>query len=74
MDLNQFLYCSHAAFIKEPVIYHSKMKSLLKQLPKPNYETLKYILALLVLVSRHENQNKMNATALGIVFGPNIFR
>jgi len=50
------------------------MKSLLNKLPKANYDTLKYLISLLVLVAKHEKVNKMNPLSLGIVFGPNIFR
>jgi len=50
------------------------MKQLLCQLPKPNYATLKFIVAFLVLITRQEEVNKMNAMALAIVFGSVLFR
>jgi len=50
------------------------MKSLLCQLPKPNYATLKFIIAFLVLITQQEAVNKMNAMALAIVFGSVLFR
>jgi len=50
------------------------MKQLLCQLPKPNYATLKFIIAFLVLISQEEEVNKMNAMALSIVFGSVLFR
>ena len=50
------------------------MKQLLCQLPKPNYATLKFIIAFLVLVTHQEEVNKMNAMALAIVFGSVLFR
>jgi len=50
------------------------MKQLLGQLPNPNYATLKFIIAFLVLVTRHEEVNRMNAMALAIVFGSVLFR
>jgi len=50
------------------------MKQLLCQLPKPNYATLKFIIAFLVLVTHQEEVNKMNATALSVVFGSLLFR
>jgi len=50
------------------------MKQLLCQLPTPNYTTLKFIIAFLVLVTRQEEVNKMNAMALAIVFGSILFR
>jgi len=50
------------------------MKQLLHQLPKPNYATLKFIIAFLVLITHQEEVNKMNAMALAIVFGSVLFR
>jgi len=50
------------------------MKQLLCQLPKPNYATLKFVIAFLVLISQQEEVNKMNAMALSIVFGSVLFR
>jgi len=50
------------------------MKQLLCQLPKPNYATLKFIIAFLVLITQQEEVNKMNAMALAIVFGSVLFR
>jgi len=50
------------------------MKQLLFQLTKPNYATLKFIIAFLVLITQQEEVNKMNAMALAIVFGSVLFR
>lgn len=50
------------------------MKQLLCQLPKPNYATLKFMIAFLVLITHQEEVNKMNAMALAIVFGSVLFR
>lgn len=55
-------------------LYHIEMKALLSQLPQTNYSTLKYIMALLVMITKNESVNKMNPLSLGIVFGPSIFR
>jgi hypothetical protein len=55
-------------------LFQMQMKELLSRLPKPNYSTLKYLIAVLVIVAKNESLNKMNALSLGIVFGPNIFR
>ena len=54
--------------------YHEQMKTLLHQLPSHNYLTLKYLISLLVVVTKNEAVNKMNPPAVGIVFGPNILR
>jgi len=54
--------------------YQEAMKQLLRQLPEHNYQTLKYLISLLVLVTQNERANKMNAPAIGIVFGPNLLR
>ncbi|XP_013391570.1 protein FAM13B isoform X3 [Lingula anatina] len=51
-----------------------KLKQQIKSLPKINYAQLKYLCRFLVHVAQRENSNKMSAMALGIVFGPNLFR
>jgi len=67
--LFSFLVCS-----KNPQECLRVMKLLLGQLPKPNYSTLKFVVAFLVRVTHQEEVNKMNAMALAIVFGSVLFR
>ncbi|XP_050392003.1 protein FAM13B isoform X9 [Patella vulgata] len=51
-----------------------QLKVALKELPLNNYNLLKFLAQFLVIVAHHEYLNKMNSMALGIVFGPNLFR
>ena len=46
----------------------------LAQLPRTNYNLLKYVCAFLHEVSTYESTNKMTIMNLATVFGPNIFR
>ena len=48
------------------------MKSLLDQLPAGNYETIRFLSRFLAGVTEHFEVNKMAATNLAIVFGPNL--
>lgn len=54
--------------------YVKKVREELNELPEENYDLLKYLLNFLVLVSQHEDENKMGPMVLAIVFGPNVFR
>ncbi|XP_006005665.1 rho GTPase-activating protein 29 isoform X3 [Latimeria chalumnae] len=51
-----------------------KMRDLLKQLPQPNYNTLQYLLRHLQRITEKEEENKMSASNLGIIFGPTLIR
>ncbi|XP_021354807.1 protein FAM13B-like isoform X3 [Mizuhopecten yessoensis] len=51
-----------------------KLKMAVINLPKDNYNLLKYLTSFLVVVASHERQNKMSPMALAIVFGPNLFK
>lgn len=50
------------------------LSKLIKKLPPDNYNLLKYLTCFLFRVSLKQRYNKMCAEALGIVFGPNVFR
>lgn len=52
----------------------SKIQELIDLLPKPNHDTLQYLLEHLCRVIAHSDQNRMTAHNLGIVFGPTLFR
>ncbi|XP_062511583.1 rho GTPase-activating protein 8-like [Corticium candelabrum] len=53
--------------------YLATTKKLLRDhLPPLNYTVLKYIMQLLVEVTEHSTSNKMGASNLAIVFGPNL--
>uniref|UniRef100_A0A3Q0T345 Rho GTPase activating protein 45 n=1 Tax=Amphilophus citrinellus TaxID=61819 RepID=A0A3Q0T345_AMPCI len=50
------------------------LKELLKELPKPNIATLRYIIRHLRRIAELEEDNKMSPSNLGIVFGPSLMR
>ncbi|KAH0520412.1 Rho GTPase-activating protein 9 [Microtus ochrogaster] len=58
----------------EPDQCLSEIKKLVDLLPKPNRDTLQYILEHLCRVISHSDKNRMTAHNLGIVFGPTLFR
>nr|KAF6493565.1 Rho GTPase activating protein 9 [Rousettus aegyptiacus] len=43
-------------------------------MPKPNHDTLRYLLEHLCRVITHSDKNRMTPHNLGIVFGPTLFR
>ncbi|XP_064455325.1 WW domain-containing protein tag-325-like isoform X2 [Ornithodoros turicata] len=47
-------------------------KELLSEMPKPNYETLKYLLRHLLKVTEYSDKNRMHIQNLAIVFGPSL--
>uniref|UniRef100_A0A672ZN72 Rho GTPase activating protein 45b n=1 Tax=Sphaeramia orbicularis TaxID=375764 RepID=A0A672ZN72_9TELE len=51
-----------------------KLKELLKELPKANIATLRYIVRHLRRIAELEDDNKMSPSNLGIVFGPSLMR
>nr|BAC33014.1 unnamed protein product [Mus musculus] len=60
--------------LSEPEQCLSKIQKLIDSLPRPNHDTLKYILEHLCRVIAHSDKNRMTAHNLGIVFGPTLFR
>ena len=44
------------------------------QMPKLNYNTLKFTMAFVQEVSQHEPQNRMSSYNCSVTIGPNIFR
>ncbi|XP_050951325.1 rho GTPase-activating protein 45 isoform X2 [Labeo rohita] len=51
-----------------------RLRNLLKELPKPNTATLRYIARHLRRIAELEDDNKMSPSNLGIVFGPSLMR
>ncbi|KAI9323322.1 Rho GTPase activation protein [Dichotomocladium elegans] len=49
-------------------------QDLIKRLPIPHQHLLLYLLDLLSLFASHEDENRMGATNLAVVFGPTILR
>ncbi|XP_068939234.1 GEM-interacting protein isoform X3 [Petaurus breviceps papuanus] len=52
----------------------SALRTLLRQLPCSNYNTLRHLVAHLFRVASRFEENKMSANNLGIVFGPTLLR
>ncbi|CAN7993800.1 unnamed protein product [Ixodes hexagonus] len=51
-----------------------RLKCLVEQLPSGNFGVLKYLCHFLNRVAQSEKLTRMTPSALGIVFGPNLFR
>ncbi|XP_059822681.1 N-chimaerin isoform X2 [Hypanus sabinus] len=60
--------------IPDPDARLESIHEALKMLPPAHCETLRYLMAHLKKVTRHEKDNLMNAENLGIVFGPTLMR
>ncbi|XP_034036193.1 rho GTPase-activating protein 45 [Thalassophryne amazonica] len=58
----------------EILVLVDKLKELLKELPKANIATLRYIIRHLRRIAELEDDNKMSPSNLGIVFGPSLMR
>ncbi|XP_007948217.1 rho GTPase-activating protein 9 [Orycteropus afer afer] len=52
----------------------SQIQELIGSMPKPNHDTLRYLLDHLCRVIAHSDKNRMTPHNLGIVFGPTLFR
>ncbi|XP_060020731.1 rho GTPase-activating protein 9 isoform X3 [Lagenorhynchus albirostris] len=52
----------------------SQIQELISSMPKPNHDTLQYLLEHLCRVIAHSDKNRMTSHNLGIVFGPTLFR
>lgn len=59
---------------RQRVAFSRELTKLIRKLPIENYNLLKYLACFLYRVSLKQQYNKMCAEALGIVFGPNVFR
>jgi hypothetical protein len=58
----------------DPSARANQIKAIVKTLPKANFETLQYLVKHLKKVARLADTNKMDASNLGIVFGPTLLR
>ncbi|XP_060051036.1 rho GTPase-activating protein 9 isoform X1 [Erinaceus europaeus] len=52
----------------------SQIQELVGSMPKPNHDTLRFLLEHLCRVIAHSDKNRMTPHNLGIVFGPTLFR
>ncbi|CAI5444586.1 unnamed protein product [Caenorhabditis angaria] len=51
-----------------------KLRNLLRKLPRPHYETLRFLILHLADVTKHSDVNKMECRNLALMFGPSIVR
>lgn len=58
----------------EVLVLVDKLKELLKDLPRANIATMRYIIRHLRRIAELEEDNKMSPSNLGIVFGPSLMR
>ncbi|XP_037530742.1 rho GTPase-activating protein 45 [Nematolebias whitei] len=58
----------------EVLVLVGSLKEVLKELPKANLATLRYIIRHLRRIAELEEDNKMSPSNLGIVFGPSLMR
>ncbi|XP_077574102.1 rho GTPase-activating protein 45 [Stigmatopora nigra] len=58
----------------EMLVLVGKLRELLKELPKANMATLRYLIRHLRRIAELEEDNKMSPGNLGIVFGPSLMR
>ncbi|XP_054984136.1 rho GTPase-activating protein 9 [Sorex araneus] len=63
-----------ALALSEPEQRLSHIQELISSMPKPNQDTLRYLLEHLCRVIEHSEENRMTPHNLGIVFGPTLFR
>uniref|UniRef100_A0A6G1S7N9 Protein FAM13A n=1 Tax=Aceria tosichella TaxID=561515 RepID=A0A6G1S7N9_9ACAR len=59
---------------RQKIAFIRDLTKLIRKLPIENYNLLKYLACFLHRISLKQQSNKMSAEALGIVFGPNVFR
>ncbi|XP_071450412.1 unconventional myosin-IXb-like isoform X2 [Hetaerina americana] len=63
-----------SADLTDPKDRVSTLFAILKKLPKPNFDLMERLIFHLARVALHEDANRMNASALAIVFAPCILR
>ncbi|CDZ98300.1 Chimaerin and related Rho GTPase activating proteins [Phaffia rhodozyma] len=63
-----------AAMIRDPEVKKEQLSALIHQLPKPHFETLKFLMLHLNRVMALQSINLMSAKNLGVVFGPTLMR
>ncbi|GFU40363.1 protein FAM13A [Trichonephila clavipes] len=74
IPLNMHCQFLDAVKDKDKVESIACLVDLVEKLPPINYHILNYLFNFLRKVSDMEDQNRMSASSLGIVFGPNLFR
>ncbi|EGT52086.1 CBN-PAC-1 protein [Caenorhabditis brenneri] len=51
-----------------------KLRNLLRKLPRPHYDTLRFLIIHLAEITKHSDVNKMECRNLALMFGPSIVR
>ncbi|XP_077504253.1 LOW QUALITY PROTEIN: protein FAM13A [Amblyomma americanum] len=74
MELHQAFLNAIQATVHDKEECTRRLKYLVEQLPPSNFAVLKYLCHFLSRVALLEEHTRMTPSALGIVFGPNIFR
>ncbi|NWR84749.1 RHG15 protein, partial [Furnarius figulus] len=74
-----FPYCFFEQFVEAIKIQDNatrikSIRSLVKKLPRPNYDTMKILFEHLKKIAAKESVNLMSTQSLGIVFGPTLLR
>ncbi|NWV71807.1 RHG15 protein, partial [Malurus elegans] len=74
-----FPYCFFEQFVEAIKIQDNatrikSIRSLVKKLPQPNYDTMKILFEHLQKIAAKESVNLMSTQSLGIVFGPTLLR
>ncbi|NXO17670.1 RHG15 protein, partial [Oriolus oriolus] len=74
-----FPYCFFEQFVEAIKIQDNAtrikaIRSLVKKLPRPNYDTMKILFEHLQKIAAKESVNLMSTQSLGIVFGPTLLR
>ncbi|KAM9550591.1 rho GTPase-activating protein 15 isoform 3-T6 [Guaruba guarouba] len=74
-----FPYCFFEQFVEAIKIQDNatrikSIRTLVKKLPRPNYETMKILFEHLKKIAAKESVNLMSTQSLGIVFGPTLLR
>ncbi|XP_025007981.1 rho GTPase-activating protein 15 isoform X2 [Gallus gallus] len=74
-----FPYCFFEQFVEAIKIQDNAtrikaVKTLVKKLPRPNYDTMKVLFEHLKKIAAKESVNLMSTQSLGIVFGPTLLR
>ncbi|KAG8982707.1 hypothetical protein FRB90_006621, partial [Tulasnella sp. 427] len=63
-----------AACIRDPTEKSSALATLVRQLPREHFHTLRALMLHLYNIQRRSDENLMNARNLGVVFGPTLMR
>jgi hypothetical protein len=82
-QIEKYLYIEYNKVICRFIFYslfsdylpdqNPELRKALAAMPEANRHLVRFIASFLRLMIRHEAQNRMNAAALGVIFGPGLF-